>query len=577
MRRRLLRTLFATVVLCNVAAVRDTFAQVVTKEAKETGAITGRVTSADEQPLQGIGIVLIPSNFSRNRKPAARALTGEDGSYRLANVPAGSYQLQLLAPGYTSASASMQSGWNDGRAINIASGETIEHQDFTLARGGVITGRVTDAYGKPVVAEAVRLSLANRDPRSDPEYVNSLRGFETDDRGVYRLYAVPAGRYFVSVGEDMESGAVSAALNGKTRARTFHPNATEQAQAKIVEVTSGSEATGVDITLGASAKTYEAAGRMLDAETGQPAANVSYGFGVLDPTGSLGHRGWGSAKTNAAGEFSFSNLMPGRYAVFAITHDAGSPNYYSDAVPFEIGDSNVSGIVVKVHRGATLSGVVTVEGTPTRAVLDKLAQASLYVHVVPAEPKADEIQTGNSSRAIIQPDGSFRVTGLPPGKVQITLAPYASPQGFTFLRIERGGVEQRGGIEIGAGVQVSDVRVRLAYGTSIVRGHVEIRRDGQPAQFPEDGQIYITKRRAGVENAPWDSNTVVVDARGHFILEGLVAGEYELLVSGWSRSVNGAGINAIPGVKQLVNVPEKGEINVTLIFDLGAKPKGATP
>jgi protocatechuate 3,4-dioxygenase beta subunit len=579
MRGIFLRTLVATITLCTFAVVRSVSAQSVTKEAKETGAITGRVMSADERPVAGAGIILLHSGMNRYaRKPEARAVSGADGYYRLAPVAAGSYQLQLLAPGYTPANASSQGGRNEGRIITIAAGETIEHQDFQLARGGVITGRVADTDGKPIIAEPVRLLRANRDPRTDPGYVNSSAHFETDDRGVYRMYGVPAGRYLVFVGEEKERVVMSAAFGGRSRARTFYPNATEEAQAKIVEVASVGEATGVDITLAPPLKIYAATGRMLDAETGQPVANLSYGFGMLNADGkSLGNRSWSMAKTNAAGEFRFDNLSPGRYAAFAVAREGDSPNYYSGAVPFEIEDDNVSGIVVRVQRGAVLSGVASIEGTTNRAVLAKLAQAVLNLQVVPADLKPDEIQMWSSSRTTVQPDGSFRLPGLPPGKAQLVLDPFGSPQGLTLLRIERGGVEQRGGIEIGAGQQVSDVRVRLAYGTSIVRGQVEVRRDGQVVQLPEGGGLYLTKRRVGTEESGWGNDSVAVDARGRFLIEGLAAGEYELSVSGWTRSPTTTfPLSASPS-RQIVNVPETGETNVTLVYDLSAKPQGPKP
>jgi Carboxypeptidase regulatory-like domain len=577
--RRLLRSLVATTSLCSFAVAPCAFAQTLPEEAKETGAITGRVTSADERPVPGVGIVLMHSGVNRYaRRPAARAVSGANGFYRLAPVPAGSYQLQLLAPGYTSASAAPQGGWQEGRAVNIAAGETIEHQDFKVARGGVITGRVTDAEGKPLVAETVRLFRAGRDPRTDAGYANPSHHFETDDRGVYRMYGVAAGRYLVFVGEDREMGVINAALSGRNRTRTFHPNATEEAQARVVEVAAVGEATGVDITVAPPAKIYEATGRMLDSETGQPVANLSYGFGVVSADGKyLGNRGWISAKTNAAGEFRFQNLSPGRYAAFAVTREGDAPNYYSEAVPFEISDGNVSGLVVRVHRGAVLSGVAAIEGTTNRAALAKLAQAVLNLEVIPADPKPDELQLWNSSHATVQPDGSFRFQGLPPGKTRLTLNPYSSPRGLTLLRIEQGGVEPRGGIELGAGQQVSDVRVRLAYGTSIVRGQVEVRRDGQPAQLPEGSELYIAQQRVGAEESGWGGESVVVDARGRFFIEGLVAGEYELSVRIFTRSPASAFLNAVPPTRQTINVPATGETNVTLIFDLAAKPQRAKP
>jgi hypothetical protein len=179
---------------------------------------------------------------------------------------------------------------------------------------------------------------------------------------------------------------------------------------------------------------------------------------------------------------------------------------------------------------------------------------------------------------VIQPDGSFYVAGLPPGKAQVTLGAFSSPTGFMLLRIERGAVEQRGGIEIGEGEHVSDVRVRFAYGTTVLRGQVEVRRDGQPSQLPEGAQIYVRMRRAGGERSVRDNISSEVDARGRFVVEGLVAGEYELSGHGWIRPAPGAQAGAgLPSVKQTVNVPEKGEINVTLVYELNPKPQGATP
>lgn len=579
------RTIFAAAILFN--AVAASFAQAAPQDAPQEAkgarsVITGRVTSSDgdNQPLPGIGIVLTPSEFNRSmRKPAARATTGADGFYRLANVPAGSYQLQILAPGFIAAGALMPRGPNESRALNVEAGETIEHQDFALARGGVITGRVTDADGKPVIAERLALVHAGGDPRSFPLNIGPMYGYETDDRGVYRMYGLPPGRYLVCVGDEREGGAVSAALTGRNRTRTCHPNATEEARAKPVEVSHGGEATGVDIVIAPSAKTYEARGRMLDAETGQPVANLSYGFGVFDPNGKhIGHRGYSSAKTNTGGEFRFVNLLPGRYAVFVAVRDGDAPNYYSDALPFEIADANLRGLVLKVRRGASLRGVASVEGTTDRAVLAKLAQVALHVHVTLTDPKPDELQARSNARLNLQPDGSFNVVGLPPGKAVLMLDEFSSPRGFTLLRVERGAAEQREGIEIGAGEQVSDVRLRLAYGTTVVRGQIEARRDGQPSQLPEDVRIHISMRRVGGATSQWDNVSIEVDRRGRFVREGLVAGEYELTANGWIFPTPGSPHGTrFPTVRQIVNVPEKGEINVTLAYELDPKPQVVTP
>ena len=44
-----------------------------------------------------------------------------------------------------------------GKTLIITAGETVEGIDFTLARGGVITGRVIDSEGGPLIEEPITL------------------------------------------------------------------------------------------------------------------------------------------------------------------------------------------------------------------------------------------------------------------------------------------------------------------------------------------------------------------------------------------------------------------------------------
>ena len=582
--------LVAAALLLNTPAVARS--QTAPKEAKEASTITGRVTTHRDEPLRGIGLVLIPARFSRDRKATGRATTGADGFYRMVNVPPGSYRLQVLAAAHTFADErAMFGGLREGLAVNVAAGETLENQDFTLARGGVITGRVTDADGKPLIGEYIRLMAAPGDNARPGASVGGggdimPYSFETDDRGVYRVYGLPAGRYLVSVGDDKESGRVRIGMSGKNITRTFHPDATEEAQAKAVGVSPGDEAKDIDIKLAPPLKTYEATGHALDAETGKPVAGLFYGLGVLTPDGrEIGNRGYTDSKTNAGGEFSLKNLLPGRYAAFVHSRDGDAPNYYSDATPFEIKDDNVGGLVLKVRRSATLSGVAVVEGTKLdRATLAKLPQITFYVSVSPDESKADELRMSNTSTARLQADGSFRVAGLPPGTAHFQLEEFNAPKGFTLLRVERGGVEQNGGVEqssggvkVGAGEQVTGVRLYLAYGAGVLRGQVEVRRDGATAQLPAGGRLWVSLRRLGA-NSSRNSSGAEVDGRGRFIIEGLAAGEYELMTNVWIQSAPGARPGTpLPTISQTVNVPEKGEADVTVVYDLNAKPQQPRP
>src|SRR5262249_61173001 len=98
---------------------------------------------------------------------------------------------------------------------------------LTLARGGVITGRVTNSDGRPVIAERISLAIVGANGQVQPFNGSARSGYETDDRGVYRIYGLPAGPCLVSAGGGDRPG-VSRRIRYPL---TYYPDAVEQAQA----------------------------------------------------------------------------------------------------------------------------------------------------------------------------------------------------------------------------------------------------------------------------------------------------------------------------------------------------------
>src|SRR6185295_19190434 len=86
----------------------------------------------------------------------------------------------------------------------------------------------------------------------------------TDDRGIYRMFGLMPGRYNVAAGrgDTTFNGQVSAGRSRYTQ--VFHPDATDQTKATVVEISEGTEATNIDITLGRALQTFTVAGRVVD-------------------------------------------------------------------------------------------------------------------------------------------------------------------------------------------------------------------------------------------------------------------------------------------------------------------------
>jgi protocatechuate 3,4-dioxygenase beta subunit len=532
-------------------------AQAAAKEAPAT--VTGRVTNG-EKGMPGVEVVLTAPDPTSNYKAAARGVTDAEGRFRLANVAPGRYQLLPIAPAHVTPELT---GWPPGKPVTLVPGDTVEDMNFALTRGGVITGRVTDSEGKPVIGEQVNITPADKGVRA----LNFFAGQRntTDDRGVYRAYGLAAGRYRVSVGQDRNSGMIRVGGPRRFYRRTFHPDASEEAQAKIVEVREGGEATEIDISVAKASRTYKAEGRFVSAETGRPMPGLQFAFGSIMGEGAgrrVGSYGSSGQRSNASGEFVADELPPGSYAVFAVSDEG--VDWYSDTAVVEIEDADVTGLEIKIRRGSSLSGVVQIEGVKDRAAYAKLLEQVPLARNV--ESRGD-LAAPNWSRIVIAPDGSFRVGGLRPGKLRLMLG-WPPVKGLSLVRVDRENVEQRDGIDIAEGANVTGVRVLLAYGNAVIRGQVNV----TGGALPQGVRMIVSARRAGAAPPGWAQmgmQPAEVDTRGRFTIEGVAAGEYELQLR-----LFGPGYMNVQPLKQAVTVPEGGETPVTFALNLGALVRG---
>jgi 5-hydroxyisourate hydrolase-like protein (transthyretin family) len=545
-------SLFAAFCLnASAAAGYSAFPQSTGSKAP-SGSISGQITK-DGKPAAGVTVVLAPPETSE--RASARTTTDEDGRFQLSRVPAGRYMIKALAPAFVGPTS--ERSVQPAKVINLADGESVDGIDIALTRGGVITGKIIDANGQPLVQEPIQLTrLHERGQKSRLHLPHSFM-FPTDDRGVYRLFGVPRGRYVVSVGVDERRGYPRVGLGKRYHALTYHPDTTDESKAKIVEVTSGSEATGVDITLGLATKSYRASGRIIDAATGKPVAGINYGYGSLAEERTHFQSAVNTGFTsNLRGEFDLEGIPPGHYAAFAAS--TGENSIYSDPAPFEIIDSDVEGLVIKLRRGSTLTGVVVVEGATPPEGLSKVSDLRLSVDVA-----SQSIAPSLGATVHVSADGSFRATGLRPGKVGLHFYSYPIPKGLSLLRVERDGVEQTDGIEIGPGEHVSGVKVVVAFGTGVIRGQVKFE-GGAPR---EGSQIQIACRKAGNDSEPY-IQPVMTDLRGRFDFEGLLTGEYELSMTAMVAPVT-AGPPSPPRLaKQMVSIVNGMETEVTFVIDL---------
>jgi hypothetical protein len=530
--------------------------QTAVKSVKPLGSVSGKVTIKGKG-APGVAIGLRATDSFNPYEMRQLAVTDQDGNYKISNVGSGSYEVTFGAVGYVAADINSRS-----RSVVMGESENIESVNFAIVRGGVITGKITDADGRPVIQQSVRLFRAdNPDSRppqakTQPRPLSPAGTFMTDDRGIYRMFGLLPGRYKVAAGrgENTIGGRNVIQLGRASYKEVFYADTTDPENASVIQVSEGSETTNIDIALGRPVETYSVSGRVVDSE-GQPIANVRFSLQRL-----IGERMEFIPQflsSNGLGEFTAEGLIPGKYGV-VLTPETNS-ELRAESTSFDVVDSNVNGITIRMVKGATISGTVVLE-TENKLALAKLTQLQVQGYV--QNPNAPAL--GSSARASIAGDGSFRLSGLGPGTASISVGPangFDQMKGFVLSRIERDGVVQSHGIEVKEGEQMTGIRLIVNYGNATLRGFVTI----ENGPLPEGARLFVRLLKMGEVPNILPPN---VDQRGRFIVDGLPPGSYEVSVS-----VSGGGLKPRTPVKREIVLQDGVASDVNITLDLAAGPQ----
>jgi hypothetical protein len=191
-------------------------------------------------------------------------------------------------------------------------------------------------------------------------------------------------------------------------------------------------------------------------------------------------------------------------------------------------------------------------------------------------PSVSDIQLSYSSSSLnvaqrggmvrIASDGSFRITGLPRGITRFYHQYYLTPKGLALTRIERDGIEQKEGIEVGSDEEITGVKLIFSYGTGGIRGRVKV----EGGEITSSTMMFFNVRRVGSKEFVNNINQTV-DVRGQFVISGLLPGEYEINLHYQGRPPSpeaGGPAMIVRQVKQTVSVTNGSETQITMIVDL---------
>ena len=530
------------------------------QKPKGTASISGQV-SVDGKPSAGIAIAAFTSDSAvRTRAPVAQSISDAEGRYRLTSLGAGQYQIATMAPNLPSkesAEPNFSFLFGPSKSIVLAAGEQVDDVDLRLSRGGVITGRITDADNKPVVDERVTLQILNengRPPVRIPYFTYMAQMTLTDDRGIYRIYGLPFGRYKLSIG--LSPGDSSAGSIRGYFQRTYYPGTTDAGRAEIIDLSEGGEAANIDIRVGRREDTFKVTGRVID-ESGGLVNNARISI-MAAPEGRERYGPIMTGQPTADGEFRVEGVAPGRYAAY-VSSEFFASDFYSDPVAFEVIDKDVSGIEIRATRGVTVSGAIAADNMELRQLLTQVPNLRVSVNVQASNN--DPSQRSGGTAAVMR-DGSFQVSGLRGGRATLNVYTTEGLNRPAIVSIEHAGVGISQGFEIKEGQPISDIRVLVAYGNGVIRGTVRF--DG--GTRPDNLRMYINCTREG---SRLSAGAAQLDARGRFILRSLAPGRYEVTLQTYPTP--GSAQRPRPPQKLIVTVTNEVEAEANFIVDLNQK------
>src|SRR5919197_4682729 len=228
--------------------------QQLQKPPQATATLRGHVIAGDTgQPLRKAQVRLMFNQSPGDSSPFGErqgrlATTDANGNYEFAGLAAGRYTMLASKPGYVGRAWGQERSNEPGKAIDVGAGATIEHLDFTLPRGGVMTGRIFDEFGEPL--SGIQVSAMRRQPNGGQRDLMQMASGETNDLGEFRIYGLGPGQYYLQATWRRIGFSDPTSPDRTVYPPTFFPGTTDAASAQ--QFTIGAEKTIGDLAMALS-------------------------------------------------------------------------------------------------------------------------------------------------------------------------------------------------------------------------------------------------------------------------------------------------------------------------------------
>jgi hypothetical protein len=521
---------------------RDTPAQSKDTPPAPSGRITGRVLTADSgRPVKRARVSINAAELQGGRG----LLTDDTGVFDFTDLPAGRYSLSVSKSGFIALSYGQRRPLMAGTPLQLGDGQQLKGIEFRLPRGGVISGRILDEEGEPVVGANVRI-MRYQYQQGDRRLSPAGNG-QTDDRGQYRVWGLQPGDYYVNAltrgggpggfgpggfgpgglgpggrggrgGAPGPAGGAAGAPGSDDQeqlnyAPTYFPGVTSVEEARPITVGISQDVPDISFNL-QLVRTSRITGHVTNPDGSAAwSGNVNLTNDGAGRGGQIGTN-YGS-RIGWDGTFTLANVPPGRYILRARAGDDNDASLFA-VQPLTLNGTDVSDLMVMLNTGATIKGTVT--------FLPGSSQPPDPTQFRVTAPSTDLSSFGPQINARADKDGNFVLTGVPAGLHLFRSA--GGGRGWSLKSVAVGARDVTDTpVEIRSGQALNNVSMVFTDVQNEINGTITTQ-SGTPMSeytvlaFPTDASLWRPQARQIMTARP--------DQTGKYRIRGLPPGDYYL-------------------------------------------------
>lgn len=439
-----------------------------------------------------------------------QTITDRDGHYEVAALPVGTFTVSARADSYVDSGFAFRRLDRTQGSIALSDRQHQDGVDLRLTREATLSGRIFAEDGVPAAGAAVNVLRPHL--HEGQRLLATVGTARTDADGHFLVEGLVPGDYYVTAFEP--DPTVTDAVVAR-HSPTYFPGSADASGALRVRVTWAANVADINFVvrrvpwtrvLGEAKR--EGNGRLRSAAIiMQPNDTEGLSVGPL-----LG------ATWQPDGSFAFTQVPPGDYIIRAMGEvDEDAPMLFA-SLPLTVEGRDITGKVLTLTHGATLSGRVRFasHGSPA----PDITQLRLYA------PLQDGSKFGGEPRGRMGSDGRFSLVGVDAGFRLIRAMQVPAP--WSLERVTQQGRDITDTpISIQQGQKLQDVELTFTDSAPTVSGVVRSPSgraivDGLVVAFPVDRSLWrATSRHITSARTDW---------QGHYDIGPLPSGQY-LLVS----------------------------------------------